>query len=128
MGGPWLDSKLRSMGPSRYGRRPTHNRKPRPTLRGKCDRSREGHASLRDTAFTEMNAPKPHVSGRSSCPGDSAHRAAAYLWAMPEPAASAARATLSRELSEFLIELSIALHPHPMYPHAHPSLDPAASA
>src|SRR5258708_21849593 len=46
---------------------------------------------------------------------------------MPEPAASAARATLSRELSEFLIELSIALHRHAMYPEGHPSLEPAAS-
>jgi hypothetical protein len=36
------------------------------------------------------------------------------------------RATLSRELSEFLIELSIALHKHSMYPEDHPSLEPAA--
>ncbi|HKE91134.1 MAG TPA: hypothetical protein VKB45_12415 [Gemmatimonadales bacterium] len=36
------------------------------------------------------------------------------------------RATLSRELSEFLIELSIALHKHAMYPEDHPSLGPAA--
>jgi hypothetical protein len=32
---------------------------------------------------------------------------------------------LSRELSEFLIELSIALHKHAMYPSGHPSLEPA---
>ena len=37
------------------------------------------------------------------------------------------RATLSRELSEFLIELSIALHKHSMYPADHPSLGPAAA-
>jgi hypothetical protein len=37
------------------------------------------------------------------------------------------RATLSRELSEFLIELSIALHKHSMYPEDHPSLGPAAA-
>ena len=37
------------------------------------------------------------------------------------------RAALSRELSEFLIELSIALHKHAMYPDGHPSLGPAAS-
>ncbi|HET7250418.1 MAG TPA: hypothetical protein VFI79_11265 [Gemmatimonadales bacterium] len=37
------------------------------------------------------------------------------------------RATLSRELSEFLIELSIALHKHSMYPEGHPSLAPAAA-
>jgi hypothetical protein len=35
------------------------------------------------------------------------------------------RATLSRELSEFLIELSIALHRHSMYPIGHPALIPA---
>jgi hypothetical protein len=34
---------------------------------------------------------------------------------------------LSRELSEFLIELSIALHKHSMYPEDHPSLGPAAA-
>lgn len=38
------------------------------------------------------------------------------------------RATLSRDLSDFLIELSIALHRHAMYPLGHPSLDPAARA
>ena len=37
------------------------------------------------------------------------------------------RAALSRELSEFLIELSIALHKHAMYPEGHPSLAPAAA-
>ncbi len=37
----------------------------------------------------------------------------------------AKRATLTRELSEFLIELSIALHKHAMYPSDHPSLAPA---
>lgn len=34
------------------------------------------------------------------------------------------RAALSRELSEFLIELSIGVHRHAMYPPAHPSLRP----
>ncbi len=38
------------------------------------------------------------------------------------------RATLSRDLGDFLIELSIALHKHAMYPEDHPSLGPAASA
>ncbi len=37
----------------------------------------------------------------------------------PEPA------TLSRDLSEFLVELSIALHRHSMYPGGHPALVPA---
>ena len=64
---------------------------------------------------------------RSTPNGDSAHGGAAYLWAMPEPSASSGRAALSRELSEFLIELSIALHRHAMYPEGHPSLEPAAT-
>ena len=37
------------------------------------------------------------------------------------------RTALSRELADFLIELSIALHKHAMYPEGHPSLDPAAA-
>ena len=37
------------------------------------------------------------------------------------------KAALSRELADFLIELSIALHKHAMYPEGHPSLAPAAS-
>ena len=36
------------------------------------------------------------------------------------------RAAFSRELADFLIELSIALHKHAMYPEGHPSLKPAA--
>ncbi|MGH7522382.1 MAG: hypothetical protein ACREMI_13990 [Gemmatimonadales bacterium] len=51
----------------------------------------------------------------------------------PSPSQSAApphtappeRAALSRELADFLIELSIALHKHTMYPRGHPSLEPA---
>jgi hypothetical protein len=38
------------------------------------------------------------------------------------------RPRLSRELGDFLIELSIALHKHAMYPEGHPSLEPAAAA
>jgi hypothetical protein len=38
------------------------------------------------------------------------------------------RATLSREYSDFLIELSIALHKFSMYPSGHPSLQPATAA
>lgn len=34
---------------------------------------------------------------------------------------------LSRDLADFLIELSIAIHKHSMYPPGHPSLGPAAS-
>jgi hypothetical protein len=46
---------------------------------------------------------------------------------MPAPP-SPERATLSRELADFLIELSIALHKHAMYPQGHPSLGPAAAS
>lgn len=46
--------------------------------------------------------------------------------AEPRPRGSSERAgALSHELSEFLIELSIALHRHGMYPQGHPSLLPA---
>ena len=38
------------------------------------------------------------------------------------------RTTLSRKLADFLVELSIALHKHAMYPQGHPSLEPAAAA
>jgi len=38
------------------------------------------------------------------------------------------KAALSRELGDFLIELSIALHEHAMYPEGHPSLAPAPTA
>ena len=48
---------------------------------------------------------------------------------MTEPgtglARSGSQATLPRELADFLIELSIALHKHAMYPEGHPSLEPA---
>ena len=37
------------------------------------------------------------------------------------------KAAFSRELADFLIELSIALHKHAMYPEGHPSLAPAAA-
>src|SRR2546429_4450993 len=43
------------------------------------------------------------------------------------PAPSGERAALSRDLADFLIELSIALHKHAMYPEGHPSLAPAAA-
>jgi hypothetical protein len=44
------------------------------------------------------------------------------------PTSPGERATLSRDLADFLIELSIALHKHAMYPEGHPSLEPAAAA
>jgi hypothetical protein len=45
-----------------------------------------------------------------------------------EPAARSERATLSRDLSDFFVELSIALHRHSMYPTGHPALVPAIEA
>ena len=44
-----------------------------------------------------------------------------------EPAPRPERVTLSRGLSEFLIELSIAVQKHAMYPGGHPSLEDAAT-
>lgn len=41
------------------------------------------------------------------------------------PGPAQPQATLSRNLADFLIELSIALHKHAMYPGGHPSLAPA---
>ena len=43
----------------------------------------------------------------------------------PRRGSPAERAALSRELSELLIELSIAVHRFAMYPPGHPSLAPA---
>src|SRR6266571_7365589 len=43
------------------------------------------------------------------------------------PAPGGERAALSRDLADFLIEFSIALHKHAMYPEGHPSLAPAAA-
>ena len=55
--------------------------------------------------MTEPTPPPPATGARSS---------------------TAARAALSRDLADFLIEFSIALHKHAMYPGDHPSLAPAA--
>jgi hypothetical protein len=41
------------------------------------------------------------------------------------PPAPGSRASPPRDVSEFLIELSVALHKHAMYPQGHPSLGPA---
>ena len=46
---------------------------------------------------------------------------------MTETTSKPERVIVSRELSEFLVELSIALHKHAMYPAGHPSLGPAAA-
>jgi len=46
----------------------------------------------------------------------------------PQSPAPPQKAALSRDLGDFLIELSIALHEHAMYPEGHPSLAPAPTA
>jgi len=45
----------------------------------------------------------------------------------PAQPSTVEKAALSRELADFLIEFSIALHKHAMYPEGHPSLAPAAA-
>jgi hypothetical protein len=69
------------------------------------------------------------------CPLSGAGASASYLGkTVSEPTRSAApratgaekRAALPRELADFLIEFSIALHKHAMYPGGHPTLAPAA--
>ena len=46
---------------------------------------------------------------------------------MAGTASSAAGAVLSRELTAFLVEFSVSLHKHAIYPSGHPSLGPAAA-
>ena len=46
---------------------------------------------------------------------------------MAEAVSKPDRVVLPRDLSDFLVELSITLHKHAMYPPGHPSLGPAAS-
>ncbi|MFI5230442.1 MAG: hypothetical protein ACHQWU_15310, partial [Gemmatimonadales bacterium] len=53
---------------------------------------------------------------------------AAALAAAPGEASAAAPAILARELADFLVELSIALHKHAIYPTGHPLLDGAADS
>ena len=48
--------------------------------------------------------------------------------ASPRATGAEKRATLPRELADFLIEFSIALHKHAMYPGGHPTLTPAAES
>jgi hypothetical protein len=57
------------------------------------------------TAMTEPGAPSQPAAPRQS---------------------TVQRAALPRELSDFLIEFSIALHKHSMYPDGHPTLGPAS--
>ncbi len=61
-----------------------------------------------------------------SVPPTAAPAAPASPAAPHSPRASTQRATLPRELADFLIEFSIALHKHAMYPGGHPTLGPAA--
>jgi len=52
----------------------------------------------------------------------------ASLRLVPPEDPKSGRSVLTRELSEFLVELSVALHRHSMYPSGHPSLGPAVEA
>jgi len=65
---------------------------------------------------TDPSAP----SGPPSDAASAASTSAAYRQTQEKKAA------LPRELADFLIELSIALHKHAMYPGGHPTLAPAA--
>ena len=73
-----------------------------------------------------MSDPKPAptaVPTPSSPPLHAGHGAAGHAG---EPPAGAA--TLSRELSDFLVEFAIALHKHAIYPPGHPLLDAAVES
>jgi hypothetical protein len=63
-------------------------------------------------------------------PCDAPYSARAYVRPVTSPTAKPGpdRAALSRDLADFLVELSIALHKHAMYPEGHPSLAPAVAA
>jgi hypothetical protein len=69
----------------------------------------------------------PEPSGSSAPPGPPGPPAPP---ASPPstPAGVAKRAALSRDLADFLIEFSMALDKHSMYPQGHPSLVPVAAA
>lgn len=54
--------------------------------------------------------------------------ASAVLCPLVSDAPRSERAALSREYSQFLVELSIALHKFSMYPGGHPALEPATEA
>src|SRR5438876_4755616 len=69
--------------------------------------------------------PRVNPRGVAFCESDLEHGGERYFdGPMTTPPEKAA---LSRELADFLIELSIALHKHAMYPEGHPSLAPAAA-
>jgi hypothetical protein len=72
------------------------------------------------------------ASGRSAIRGTSATPAAAALGTPTGSGAAGAGApvtsVLSRELGDFLVELSIAMHKHAIYPTGHPLLDGAADS
>ena len=77
---------------------------------GPAERPRTGararHLSYLAGAMTEPGAPTQPAAGQRP--------------------STAQRAALSRELSDFLIEFSIALHKHAMYPDGHPTLAPSS--
>ncbi len=68
-----------------------------------------------------MTAPSQPPDGSASVPSGATAATPAQLTRAAEK-----RAALPRELADFLIEFSIALHKHAMYPGGHPTLAPAA--
>ena len=71
------------------------------------------------------------ASGRSAIRGTATPAAAALGTPIGSGAVSAATpatSVLSRELGDFLVELSIAMHKHAIYPTGHPLLDGAADS
>ena len=78
------------------------------------------HSSMTQTG--NASEPGPDILTcvrRATCPS---------LRSVSDIAPRPDRVTLSRDFSAFLVELSIALHKHAMYPTDHPSLGPAAAA
>src|SRR5207244_2506136 len=86
-----------------------------------------------DAQTQETHSGEQFGGSRIRCSLFPVHRSASVRLAVAGPSIfgpmpSRERATLSRDLADFLVELSIALHKHAMYPQGHPSLQPAAAA
>jgi hypothetical protein len=87
-------------------------------LRGLFALSRCRRSGRRGAAGAPVPNPS-YLAEEMTDPGTPSPRAG-------QRASAVQRAALSRELSDFLIELSIALHKHAMYPDGHPTLAPSS--
>jgi hypothetical protein len=67
---------------------------------------------IRPQVFGSRIPPRPSTLSETDAPG-------------PQSGGPTGTATLSKELGDFLIELSIGVHRYAMYPPGHPSLEPA---